>query len=238
MKSPAGEVLRGMEVHDVPRRLPRERGAKVPVEVAAPPQVDDDFRSKGFEVGREQGWEAGLRAGQEEGRRIARQELTTLVKAEREKLAAQAASTLREAQEQTGRLAAALGAAMDDCMAAAEDEIVALCFESVCAVLGSCAIGPQQIREQVRLRAATWWNAGEGVVVRLHPQDAVQVGEAVAEWPPALRFQPDADVSLGGCIVVGSRGGLDLRLDTLLQGLKDTLLQVRASRAADAGGAS
>jgi flagellar assembly protein FliH len=230
MSFAASDVLRGMEVHGVPRRLLRERGTIAREEPVPQPQVEDDPRRKGFEEGRAHGWEEGLRTGQEEGRRIVQQELDALARAQREKLAAQSASTLRQSQEQLDQLARSLGAAVDDCLAAAEDELVVLCFECVCAVLGSFALAPEQIREQVRLHAGTPRMAGEALTVRLHPHDAGLVAEAVAKWPPTLRCQADAEVALGGCIVVGPRGALDLRLETMLAGLKDTLLRVRAAR--------
>jgi len=76
--------------------------------------------------------------------------------------------------------------------------------------------------------------------VHLHPDD-LQTLQNEPGWTPSqiggndVRWVASPQVALGGCIVESPEGGLDARIETQLDALRELLLQTR--RAARAGGA-
>ncbi|MEN9868607.1 MAG: hypothetical protein RL748_4197, partial [Pseudomonadota bacterium] len=70
----------------------------------------------------------------------------------------------------------------------------------------------------------------EPLALHLHPQDLAWVAQSMAELglnPEQTQLRPDASIKLGGCLLESTVGTLDARLETQLQRLRDSLLQVR-----------
>lgn len=117
---------------------------------------------------------------------------------------------------------------------AAQDDMLSLCFEVVCRVLGEAAVHPDAVR--AHLRHATQGLRGHRLVaVHLHPDDLPAVRDSAhgsdAEHQAAEEIQwvADATIAAGGCILQSPQGGLDARFDTQLRALRDLLLQSRAT---------
>jgi flagellar assembly protein FliH len=232
------QVFRGLPAQAAPLRLAGARAAALPASGTA--AVDPE--AEALRLGREEGWRAGheqgLRSGQaqglEEGRARAAEALQQAV----EEAVAKALLPLRQEQERVCQLATALADAMDDALAAAHDEMLALCFETIARVLGERAIEPQALLQQFdALRGRHGWAE---VVLRVHPQDAqrLQRAHAAADAVTRLRWTPDPEVAWGGCILQAPGGGLDARLETILLACKTALLQARAGLAAQEAAAT
>jgi flagellar assembly protein FliH len=229
-----GDVFRGLPLAGAPVRLQR-RAAPPSAESAVVPQADAaallaeqqaralqdavrEGRAEGVRLGFEQGLREGLAAAQ------ARNDAALHAAVQ------DAVAAAGEARETLVALLGALQTSRRQWLADAEDDMVALCFGAVCRLLGENAIDPELVRRQLAHLLAEY-GAGPVVELRVHPQDL-----ALAESLPALAapctWVADADVALGGCIVRGAAGGLDLRLEVMLARLKDALLQARLARAA------
>lgn len=140
---------------------------------------------------------------------------------------------LDEQREHFAALSAALVRSKAAVLADAEDAMVELAFAAVCKVVGEHAASAAGVAAMVRQHSARR-HEREQVVVRLHPDDfaLLQAGEEGL----ADHCRADAGIELGGCIVDSGSGSLDARLETQLTGLRDTLLTVRAERAAGGQG--
>lgn len=221
----------------VPRAPPAAKTlASPPALFQETPSPDEGYR-EGLRLGREE----GLRSGREEGRRDGHAEgLRQGAEAAQEQARSALAAAILEATlplEERARDLATVLAAMNEAVAqvraGAEDETVTLCYEVLCRIVGEAVITPQGVRRQVeRLLAAS--DARSPVTLRLHPADLRAIEEATQATPPASAAgQPvlwiaDAQVVLGGCIVTTAGGGLDARLETVLETCKAGLLQARA----------
>lgn len=182
-----------------------------------------EAREEGLRQGRERGLQAGYAEGLREGRALARREADEdAARLERE------AELHREQRRVETRAAlAAFQDATSHWIAEAEEDLVALCFEALGRVLGDRATRREQAREQVAWLLERWQQT-EAPVLHLHPADM-----DLLEGLPATRpFTCVADraVSFGGCIVRGSSGALDARLDQILEQIKCALLAARPSK--------
>jgi flagellar assembly protein FliH len=236
------EVLRGMQIDPVPLRLARaERGnpqdARTPTAPVGPSAEEEALR-RGFEEGVLQGHAEGLRAGHEEGRRKGLDDAQSQGRIALVKAISEASAPLQEEQGQLRMLTASMEAALRQCLAAAEDELATVCFETIARVLGAAAVQPAVVQEQFRhllLLAAS----RQVVAMHVHPQDADLLArcntcteDRAANELSLIAWVPDPQVSLGGCVVVAKGGGLDARLETILAGCKTALLDARAQRTA------
>lgn len=202
-------------------------------------------RADGLRLGHEE----GLRSGRDEGQRAGYAEglrLGSAAAADQVRLAVDAAVAAATAplQERATRLDALLrgiGEAAQEAWSGADEDVLALCFETLCRVLGDAMSAPEALRPQVeRLLADT---DGKGAItLHLHPADARLLDEAARDgWLPSVAGQPvrwraDPRVVLAGCVVAGTGGGIDARLETILAQCKAGLLQARAARAAERAG--
>jgi len=117
--------------------------------------------------------------------------------------------------------------------------MVALCFETICRLIGGAALQADVVRAQLTGLAAQG-RAGRrlSMHVHVHPDDAdllrASAPDAGVEWVA------DPEVALGGCILRGREGGLDARLETMLAACKAALLAARArnARGGDQAGAA
>lgn len=191
----------------------------------------EEAARQGFERGRAEGFGQGLGAGRDEGLRKGLQEAAEQGRARVEQAVLEATQSVRAMQEQLYRLEAALRPAFAACMSAAEDELVALCYETLCSILGAQALQPAVVQAHVQhvlSRAA----GAQSIALHLHPQDAELLASCAAgvDDPTAaarIRCVPDPEVQLGGCIVRSEGGGLDARLETALLACKDALVSAR-----------
>lgn len=265
----AGTVLRDVAVHREPRSLVRPgQGAlegrrdragtrtesrereeqSVPPEAtplyqqgyrAAWTEAEAAFEAKhdaavqsGYRAGHERGLREGHETGLDEGREAGRQAV------ERDARAAQTATAAR--LNQLEQLISRFSEEYTQRLAAAQDDLVALCHEIVCRVLGDRLVTAEGVAHCVQqaIRESTGsvvaHGSGLGMVIQVHPRDLellhgdpqltawlqqVQVDHALVRWVG------DERVRLGGCIVSSAQGSLDARLETQLYALRDLLLK-------------
>ena len=159
--------------------------------------------------------------GLREGRAQAADEVRQAV----QRAVAEAVLPLQAQHERLQKIAQGAQESMATLLAAAEDDMVALCYETLCRLIGASAVGPEAVRAQLARLAAL--HGGTDLVLHVHPQDA----ELLERGPAgAFTWVADIEVGLGGCILKSSRGALDARLETMLSACKATLLEARARR--------
>lgn len=195
----------------------RERLAAERAQVLA--QVTEAAHTAGYQAGHEAGQAAGHEAG----------------------LAAGQAAGQAEWADRTARLDALLGsvqAQLADGIAGHEDLMVELAFEAVVRILGQAAPTAQGVRGVVR-EAIGALRDREQVLVRLSPRDAgllraMQGDLAGLAGSTGLEIVADETIELGGCLLETAHGGLDARLETQMQRLRELLLAARSNPAGDA----
>jgi flagellar assembly protein FliH len=235
-----GDILRGMQVEALPLRLAR-RAAPPALPAAAAAghedtgEPDDAAARERLEQAQREGREAGVRAGYEEGLRRGLADAQARARSELEQAMQQALAPLDDERKRLAALLAALEQARADCLAAAEDDAVALCYDVLCRALGAAAPQPEALRAHWQALYAGQ-SLAAGAVLHVHPQDAALLTASLArdgaaeEEASSMRWVADPEVALGGCIVRGSAGGLDARLESMLSACKSALLAARAAR--------
>ncbi len=186
-------------------------------------QSAEQERRRGYEDGQAEGRSHGLREGYEEGIRRGRQEMAAGAQAAVVAAVEEATRELRARAERLSSLLDAIEATAGERRQAMEDEMLALCYESVCAVLGSQAISRSTVQAHLQQMLA---RCDAGVLLHVHPQDAALMQE-IGPAAGAARWVADPAVALGGCIVVQPRGAVDRRMETALACCKDVLLAAR-----------
>lgn len=237
-KHSGSEVFRGMSVEGPPIRLHRTAAA-VGIERALPVHPEPEAvliaRQRAVAEGRLEGRDEGVRAGYEEGLKRGQEDASGQAAQllERQRAAAEA---LEQARSRVAAVAHALEATAADWLAAAEDEMVCLCFEALCKLAGDCVARPDAVRAQL-LHLMELAGPGTGVEVHVHPQDfaAITAAAGAASSPASPQqgtaWVADAAIASGGCVVHRPGGGLDLRLDAILSEWLQALLAARAQRA-------
>lgn len=180
-------------------------------------------RDEGLRQGREQGFATGHAEGLRQGRAAAQEEAAVKAAAIEEEATAQ-----REAlQAGLAAAAAAMQSATEQWLVLAEEDMVALCFETIARVLGQAAVTPEGVRAQALQLLDRW--RGDGVpVLHVHPADA-----SLFDGLAATRLFTciaDPEVPHGGCLVRGCNGALDARLGRILEEVKAALLAARDER--------
>lgn len=175
---------------------------------------------QGLRAGREEGLAAGYDAGLQEGRAAAQAEIGAAAEA----AALQAASALAQRERQLLATASALQERASDLLARAEDEMVVLCYEVICRVLGAAALSREHVQSQVGA-ALAHWRGRRPLTVLLHPDDAALL--ELASAGAGVTWQADAQVELGGCILRDAQGALDARLEHVLEEVKAALCTAR-----------
>jgi flagellar assembly protein FliH len=205
-------------------RQPLRVGRMPPVATpaASSPTAPDPQREALLRQAREDaeriGFEEGLRRGLAESQSQREPALRQAI--------AEATAALDDHRSRLAALQASLEAVLPDCVRAAQDEIVALCFETLCRMLGPHALRPDSVRAQVEALAAQGL-AGLDASIHVHPKDAQHLLRSAVETASGFRWVADSDVTLGGCIVRRAGGGLDARLEAMLETCKDRLLAAR-----------
>ena len=230
------EVLRGMHIESIPLPL-RRRAAVQPI--ASPPdepqaaaRAEEAALRQRFEEAERAGHEQGALAGYEAGLRKGQAAAAAQAEAATEKAVAQATEALRDQHAKLCSLAQALERSAHEALVAAEDDMVALCFETICRVVGKAAAQPDLVREHLRSLAMATADGGR-VALHVHPEDAARLAKLEESEGPAgsIAWIADPEVRLGGCLVRARGGGLDARLETSLSACQQTLLAIRLQRA-------
>jgi flagellar biosynthesis/type III secretory pathway protein FliH len=112
-----------------------------------------------------------------------------------------------------------------------EDVLVEITFAAVCRVLGDQAAHPEGLRALVR-QAADDLADRDVLQVRLHPDDVELVAGMADSVPAGVTLLADSAIRLGGCLIDGSGGTLDARLETQIAELAAALSAARAVRRA------
>lgn len=215
---------------DEGRPLPSRRRMASDPGMAAAALALQAAQEEGQRQGREQGFGAGYEEGLREGRAAARAEADVRAEA----IEAQVASLREERLRELEAAVAAVQGAAGHWLALAEEEMVALCYETIARVLGRAALAPESVRSQALQLLGQW--RGQGVpALHLHPDDAVWLHRMPADR--AFTCVADPGVAYGGCFVRGEGGALDARLERILEEVKAALLQARGERAPRAGAA-
>ncbi len=203
-------------------------------------RVEDEARRRGYEEGFAKGSIEGRARGDEEARRLA---ALAADKASRE-LEDHAEHMTRELKQQAQAgyqariqvldgLLTALPAKLEARLAAAEDDMLALCFEVVCRTLGEGVARSEVLRAQLA-QAAERLRSRQLVAIHMHPDDlaTLQRGQGPAPGLPGgteVQWVASSEVALGGCVLQSPEGGLDARFESQLDALREMLLQTRAA---------
>jgi flagellar assembly protein FliH len=193
-------------------------------------------RRAGFEQGFQQGMERGMAEGRDEGLR----------RLEEEAEAARQASAGRLAR--LDQLLAAVAEGIARRLAEAEDDMVALCHEVICRILGEHLSTREGVIACVRRAVEEAGSSGppgsgrSALELHVHPRDlaAIEGDPAFGDWlqqhasAGGSRWIPDERVELGGCLVRSVEGTLDARLETQLAVLQALLRRGATSRAREA----
>lgn len=226
----AGNVLRGMDVESAAVRIGRVCAAPRDLSVAARSlETDESLLRQRVEEEvarvRDQAERQGYEAGLCEGRRAADLQAASA----RKQAAAAADAALAAGRTSVDALLRSLAAAREELLRASEEDMVALCFEVLCRLLGELAPRPDTVRAQIR-DAVDRLPEGEDLAIHVHPADADLLGTTAHAAAPRCRWVSDPAVELGGCIVKHAGGGLDMRLETALALCRDALVEQHRRR--------
>lgn len=227
----ASQLLRGVPLDAAPVRLAAATGAAQPLRDPIVVAAEAEFQHAREQALRA-GHEDGLRTGRAEGLRQGRAEAAAQARTALEKAVEEAVRPLQAEQQRLRELGDSLQAAVADAVHAAHDEMIALAFEAICRILGDHALRPDTVRAQLAQLVARHATR-ETVAVHVHPQDRELLADALPDTP----WIADPEVALGGCMLRGTAGALDARLETMLAACRAVLLQARASGASTGAGA-
>lgn len=230
-----------------PARKPEEGGTAAAghglpqAHAAAVAMQPGDEARRGYEEGLAKGIAEGRARSAEEARQLATQ---TAEKAEQElrehadrltqELKQQAQSAYQARVQTLDNLIAALPPQIEARLAAAQEDMLALCFEAVCRILGERAATPEAVQAHLE-HAVGGLRSRRLVAVHLHPDDLAALQRAQGDAPSArwgsedVQWIASPDIALGGCVLQSPEGGLDARFETQLHALRDLLLQSRVS---------
>ncbi len=205
----------------------------MPTQVVAAPT--DVAVSKAVAEGFEEGREAGLREGLVEAQKRLDEALDAAMKKVDEQAASQAAQQRAEHALLMERLAGTLNgleAALAARLETLETDAIELAFEAVCRLMGESR-GDRAAVSGLVLQAMGQLRAGTLLRVRLHPDDLDALeGDALIARHPAVQWQADTKVALGGCMLDTESGTLDARLDRQLKQLRNVWVASHAAHAA------
>jgi flagellar assembly protein FliH len=238
--APCVEVLRGLHLDGEPLRLGRARseGSTPPSQPAAvrfdEEQALQELRALSMREAREEGLRAGRADGLREGRAHAAEEIRAAV----QQAVSDAVRPVQEQHDRLQQLAEQARLALADALVQAQEEMVALCYDTLCRMVGAAAVRPELVRAQLLHLLQVHGSAG--VALHVHPDDAELLTESTARGAQpdtTARWVADPQVALGGCILKTSSGGLDARLETMLGACKAALLEARTQRRAQVSSA-
>lgn len=186
----------------------------------------------GREEARQAGFDQGLQQGLAEGRVLGASEVQRGAEALRQ-------ATTRQVEllaQWADALKAQAAQHLAQRLAAAEDDMVALCHDAICRLLGEHALKPTAIEAAVRRGIEECCGASLKTLlaVHVHPDDLalLQADPTLAQWLATeggtdVAWRADGAVALGGCLVRSTHGQLDARLETQLAALTEAFQQQR-----------
>lgn len=203
-------------------------------------RAEDEARRRGYEEGFAKGNIEGRARGDEEARKQAAQ----LAEKTARDLEDQAEHIARELKQQAQAayqaraqvldgLISSLPAKFEARLTAAEDDMLALCFEVVCRAFGESATRPEALRAQLA-QAMERLHSRQLTAIHMHPDDLAMLQKSHGSMQglpggPDVQWVASTEVALGGCILHSPEGGLDARFETQLSALRELLLQTRAA---------
>ena len=218
------QVVLRQPVLDPSAALPARRRVVADPRIPAVDLALQAAQQEGLRQGREQGLQAGYEDGLRQGRSAARAEAAAIAAT----VEAQASVQRDDRQAELARALKTFEDAAQRWLVLAEEDMVALCYETIARVLGRAAVEPESIRTQVVQLLEQW--RGRGMpALHLHPTDA-RLLEGLQVGRP-FTCVADPDLPYGGCMVSGGSGALDARLDRILEQVKTALLAARNERA-------
>jgi len=204
-------------------------------------RVEEEARQRGYEEGFAKGSIEGRARGDEEARQRAAQaaekasrELEEHAQRLAQELRQEALAGYQARVKVLDGLISALPSGIEARLAAAQDDMLALCFEVVCKVLGEGAAHPEALRAQLT-KAMQGLRGRKLAAIHMHPDDLTLLKEESQDPARELlaggsvQWIASTDVELGGCILQSPEGGLDARFETQLQALRELLNQTRAA---------
>ena len=221
--------------------------AEIPSAAPADRQTEDsgiDPRQAGWQAGFERGREEGYAAGFEEGQAAAEAAVQRVAEERIQEAVSLAVSRAEDAIDNRLQAIAALrqqiARALEDRLRDAEDDMVALAWETATRIIGSAMTDAQGVRSQLQ-QALDVWRGSVHLSVHLNPDDLAMIESKAADSTAAPRnshleiaFVGDPSIAVGGCLLRAAEGGLDARLDHQLELLKATLRSARERRRAAA----
>lgn len=187
---------------------------------AAAEAAAEQARVRAEREGAQLGYAEGLRRGEQAAREQAQQAAAAA--------RAEAAEELVREREALAALCGSLAAVRAELVQATEDDLLALCHEVLCRVLGETLLSTEGLRAQiVQLRASKT----DGAAIHVHPQDLERLRGAGVDTTSGVVGDPE--VRVGGCLLRLECGALDARVDTLLEEITAALLQGRRQLGAE-----
>ena len=198
----------------------REEAARIRRETTEEAQrILDQARREGQEEGVRKGHEEGLAAGREEGRQAGLQE------------------GLQDCAQKTESLAQALKAATgafnaekEALMEGARADLLRLALTMARRVIRREINMDDQVALRAVEEAVTLVADRSDMVISVHPADLDILKQAhnelVARMDQArhIRFEADADISRGGCVVRTAGGAVDIQVESQLENMERALL--------------
>lgn len=162
---------------------------------------------------------------------------------EQEALAQQKQAAMRQAEAQQASLQGLLEQlplAWERRLQDAEEDMLALVFETLCRIVGEQAASREGTRAMLQ-RTVQAWHGRQPLSVHVHPDDLAllqsdaMLGRTLAAAGfsaerQMLRWVADPAVQWGGCLLRSDEGALDARLEVQLQAVGTTLVQAREAR--------
>ena len=181
---------------------------------------------------RQRAAEEGMRDGYEKGLEKASAQAQGTLQAAMDEMRSEQEERFRRLEQ----VLAALPGQLQERLAAVEDDMVALCFDVVCRMLGPAMVTPEAIRAMLGEVRGQMRAQGQ-IAVHLHPDDLdlAKQCEALCAMK-GIEWIADPDVTLGGLLLRSPQGSLDARLEVQLEQLKAALLTARARRRASGPG--
>lgn len=266
-------ILRDAHWASQPLVVGRPRAASVPVAASGPaatvgvppaPPVqavrDDAWARQVRQTAYEEGLKAGRQAAQVEfDQRMQAQsreqsqirEAFARLQQGQEALEQQKQAAMRQTEAQQAslqRLLEQLPVAWERRLQDAEEDMLALVFETLCRIVGEQAASREGARAMLQ-RTVQAWHGRQPLSVHVHPEDlALLQSDAVLDRTLAaagfsaehqmLRWVADPAVQWGGCLLRSEEGALDARLEVQLQAVRTTLVQAREVRRLAQGAAT
>jgi len=163
----------------------------------------------------------------------AKQELDARTERMRKELTSEAQQAYQAKIQLLDRMLESLPEQIAQRVAAAEDDMLSLCFATVCRVLGQAFIEPSFVQRHLR-QAIADYQGGPITAVHLHPQDLVKLRQHPEALPttltrPEIQWIEAPGMTSGGCLLQSADGALDARLETQMKAFAELLSESRSA---------